>query len=351
MSQNLTKISVCIPAYNRPDLLISLLDSILGQKYTNYEIVICEDASPMRDQIRNIVDEYKIKWPEIFHYYENEKNLGYDGNIRNLITKSSGDYCFFMGNDDLMYPDALRTVALAISRHDNIGVVLRTYASFDERPENINQIFRYFENEAFFPAGPDTITTFYRRSVVISGLVINRDEALKYSTNIFDGTLLYQLYLVANILTEMNGVFSPKVLALYRNGGIPDFGNSETEKEKYVPNNQTPESSIHFMRGMLEIIKWTEKKRNIQIVKRVTTDIGNYCYPILSIQSKQPTAIFLKYSWHLGALGLWKNKMFYLYFLLLIVLGPGLVDRIIQFIKRYIGYTPVIGKIYRGELP
>ena len=348
MNQNSIKISVCIPAYNRPELLIPLLDSILDQKYTNYEIVICEDASPLREKIRDIVDMYKLKWPGLIQYYENESNLGYDGNIRNLITKASGDYCFFMGNDDLMYPDALATVALAIARYDDIGVVLRTYASFDEKPENINQIFRYFENEAFFPAGSDTITTFYRRSVVISGLVINRNEALKYSTNIFDGTLLYQLYLVANILTKMNGVFSPEILALYRNGGIPDFGNSEKEKGKYVPNIQTPDSSIHFMKGMLEIIKWTEKKRNIKIVKRVTTDIGNYCYPILSIQAKQPINIFIKYTYQFAKLGFWKNKMFYLYFLSLIVLGVDRIDKLVQFIKRRIGYTPVIGKVYRG---
>ena len=348
MSQNLIKISVCIPAYNRPELLIPLLDSVVNQKYTNYEIVICEDASPMREQIRDIIDEYKLKWPGIFHYYENESNLGYDGNIRNLIAKASGDYCFFMGNDDLMYPDSLAKVASAISRYDNIGAVLRTYASFDESPDNINQVFRYFENETFFSAGSDTITTFYRRSVVISGLVINRSEALKYSTDIFDGTLLYQLYLVANILTEMNGVFSPKILALYRNGGIPDFGNSEKEKEKYVPKVQTPDSSIHFMKGMLEILKWTEENRNIQIVKRITTDIGNYCYPILSIQAKQPFGVFLKYAYQFARLGFWKNKMFYLYFLSLVFLGVDRVDKIIQYIKRRIGHTPVIGNVYRG---
>ena len=70
MSKNLIKISVCIPAYNRSELLTPLLESILSQKYTNYEIVICEDASPMRDQIRKIIDDYKIKWPKLFHYYE-----------------------------------------------------------------------------------------------------------------------------------------------------------------------------------------------------------------------------------------------------------------------------------------
>ena len=342
------KISVCIPAYNRPELLPPLLESVLSQNYTDFEIVICEDYSPKRQEISEIAAAYGKKRPGVIFYHENEVNRGYDGNIRNLIERASGGYCLFMGNDDLMCPDALATVASAVARYDNIGVVLRTYASFDESPDNINQVFRYFQNETFFPAGPDTISTFYRRSVVISGMVVHRQEALKYSTQRFDGTLLYQLYLVANILTKMNGVFVPQILALYRNGGTPDFGNSEKEKGRFTPKVQTPESSLRFMKGMLEIARWTEETRNIQIYKPILTDIGNYCYPILSIQSKLPMAVFVKYAYRLAVMGFWKNGLFYLYFLSLLVLGPDRVDRIIQYIKRRIGHTPIIGKIYRG---
>ena len=344
------KISVCIPAYNRPELLPPLLESILLQNYMDFEIVVCEDNSPKRREISEIVAAFCKKHPGIIFYHENETNLGYDGNIRNLIEKASGHYCLFMGNDDLMYPDALTTVASAVDSHDAVGVVLRTYASFDETPDAINQVFRYFKNVTFFPAGSDTISTFYRRSVVISGMVVHRQEALKYSTQRFDGTLLYQLYLVANILTKMNGVFVPHILALYRNGGTPDFGNSEKEKGRFTPKVQTPESSLRFMQGMLEIAKWTEETRNIKIYKPILTDIGNYCYPILSIQSKQPVAVFVKYAYRLAAMGFWKNALFYLYFVSLFFLGSGLVDRIIQYIKRRIGHTPVIGNIYRGRV-
>jgi len=343
------KISVCIPAYNRASLLVPLLDSILNQSYGDYEIIICEDFSPQRKDIRQVVSQYNDKNPGLIYYYENEKNLGYDGNIRNLISKSTGDYCFFMGNDDLMYPDALLNVASAVSRHDNIGVVLRTYASFEGRPDNINQVFRYFKDERFFPAGVDTITTFYRRSVVISGLVVHRSEALKYSSDQFDGTLLYQLYLVANVLTGMGGVSIPEILALYRNGGIPDFGNSEKEKGGFVPNVQTPDSSLHFMKGMLDIAWQTEVNRGVAIYKAIMKDIGNYCYPILSIQAKQPFGVFVRYACRFALMGFWKNKMFYLYFFSLMLMGSARSDRVIQYIKLRLGYTPTIGDVYRGD--
>lgn len=343
------KLSVCIPAYNRSVVLPALLDSILSQDFQAFEIVICEDMSPEREDIRTVVSRYMAAYPGKIRYFENEENLGYDANLRNIIEKSTGEYCFFMGNDDLMYPSALKTVASALERYTNVGVILRTYASFDGTPDQINQVFRYFEKEKFFPAGSPTIATFYRRSVVIPGVVMHRGEALKFSTDRFDGTLLYQLYLVANILVDMNGVFLPEILALYRNGGIPDFGNSAKEQGKFVPEDQTPESSLHFIRGMLDIAAWVEKSRNTPIYHPIVRDIGNYSYPILSIQSCQSLPVFVKYAYGLARMGFWKSGMFFAYFFSLILLGPKRVDSSIGCIKRRIGHTPTIGSVYGGE--
>src|SRR4051794_24699150 len=103
------KLSVCIPAYNRSEVLADLLETIVSQDYADYEVVIVEDHSPERDEIRAIVQRHADRYPQI-HYFENKKNLGYDGNMREVILRASGDYCFFMGNDDLMAVGALRAV-------------------------------------------------------------------------------------------------------------------------------------------------------------------------------------------------------------------------------------------------
>lgn len=342
-------ISVCIPAYNRAHLLPALLESILTQDFGNFEVVINEDASPQRLAIRTVVEHFAAAYPDQIRYYENKRNLGYDANLRSLVERAHGEYCLFMGNDDLMCAGALRTVSDAVKRHTNVGVVVRSYASFDGEPENINQTFRYFPEERFFPAGSDTISTVYRRSVVIPGMVIHRDAAQRFATAKFDGTLLYQIYLVANILVEMNAVFLPQIIVLYRNGGVPDFGNAEVERGKFVPADRTPASSIQFMRGMLDIAAAVERERNVPIYRRIVADIGNYSYPILSIQARQPLGVFLKYCYDLARLGFWKNGMFYAYALALLVLGARGADWIIGFVKKKLGRTPVLGRVYRGK--
>jgi len=343
------KISICIPAYNRAEVLPDLLDTIFSQDFDNFEIVICEDKSPQRDEIAEVVSRYANIRPGIIHYFENSENLGYDGNLRNLIEKSRGEYCLFMGNDDLMCEGALRKIAHAVDRHPNIGVLLRSYAAFDESPSNIVQTFRYFDQELFFPAGAKTISTMYRRSVVISGMVIHRDAALRHATNKFDGTLLYQLYLVANILVDMNAVYLPDVIALYRNGGVPDFGNSISEQGKFQPKEQTPESSVHFMQGMIEIARYVEQVHQVSIFKPILRDIANYSYPILAIQAKRPLSVFFKYWWSLALLGLKHYPLFYLWFFLILILGTERVDCLIRWIKNRLGYTPSLGNVYQGE--
>lgn len=343
------KISVCIPAYNRAAVLPVLLDSILCQDFGDYEIVICEDRSPQRPAIAETVAAYAARHPARIRYFENERNLGYDGNLRRMVELGRGDYVLFMGNDDLMCPGALAKVAAAIDHHPSIGVVLRSYASFDDRPENINQEFRYFPQEQFFPAGADAIATVYRRSVVISGMVVHRASAARYATDRFDGFLLYQLHLVANILSEMNAVFLPDILVLYRNFGVPDFGNSEAERGKFVPKAHTPESSLHFMRGMLEIAAHAERTHHLAVYARILRDIGNYSYPVLAIQAGKPLPIFLGYYRALARMGFWRNKFFHFYFLSLVVLGPRRMAELIRWVKRRLGYTPAIGDVYRGR--
>ena len=336
-------LTVCIPAYNRASLLAPLLDSVLDQDFNDFDVLICEDGSPERPVIARIVNGFHQRHPGRILYEENATNLGYDGNIRQLVKSANGQYCVFMGNDDLMCAGALTAIAAAIQRQNGCGVVVRSYATFDINPEQFKQVYRYFPDEHVLPAGAQAIFTAYRRSVVIPGMVINRDAAIEIATDRFDGTLLYQLYLVGMILAKRSVVFVPQIIALRRDGTPPDFGNSASEQGKFVPHDQTPASSIHFMQGMLSIAKYVEEATELDVFEAIRSDIGNYSYPILSIQGKRPWLTFVKYGMSLAKLGLWRYPLFHLYFLTLLVIGPDRSDYIIKLIKQRLGHTPRFG--------
>ncbi len=342
-------ISVCIPAYNRAAFLPALLDSILYQDYDDFEIVIVEDCSPERQAIRCKTAAYQRDHGNRIRYAENLETLGYDGNLRRLIELAAGNFILFMGNDDLMAPGALSTIAAAVREHPNVGVVLRSYSSFVNDPCHPLQDFRYFSEDRLFPPGADTVVTFFRRSVFISGMVFKRSSAAAYATEKFDGTLLYQQHLVGQILKLESGVYINRILTYHRLGGIPDFGASAAEQGLFVPKEQTPNSSVQFMRGMLSIAFSLDQSTSDKIGLRILRDIGNYSYPILSIQADSSYGTFVPYLWKLMQLGFWRVPLFYFYAVGLLLLGRHNCDLLITHIKRHLGRAPLLGNVYSGD--
>ena len=341
--------SVCIPAYNRASLLPPLLDSILSQDSRDYEIIISENDSPERQGIRAVAEKYAAIKPGHIRYSENQKNLGYDGNLRRLIGLATGEYCLFMGNDDLMCPGALGIAASVLRRHPGVGIVVRSYADFIDTPDKIDQEYRYFPTERILKAGSNAVTTTFRRAVVLSGMIVHRASSLSLATDRFDGSLLYQLWLVGNIASHSDVVFVPHILVLRRKGVAPDFGHADVEQGRFVPREQTPESSLHFMRGMLRIAAAIEQQQQIEIYRKVVADLGTYSYPFLSIQANRPLGVFVRYWWRLAFMGFGRIPLFHAYALALAVLGAPRMDRLIDFIKRRIGHTPRLGDLFHGE--
>lgn len=343
MSNNRPFFSVCIPAYNRARFLPPLLDSIFQQDFLDFEVVICEDKSPERAQIKDIVDAYAQQYPKKIRLHENELNLGYDANIRNLVEKSTGKFCFFMGNDDLMCDGALQVVHTAVSKHQNIGMVLKSYAWFYDDPSKLDQTVRYFSEERVFEAGAEAVSVCYRRSGVISGFIIHRDAAADAGTDRFDGTLYYQMLMSASVLSSMRAVSVPQVLVLSRASEPPEFGNSEKEKGKFVPGEYTPEARLRMVRGAISIIRYVEEKTSIRIAERVQRDYANYFYPYIRDQLNIPIRDYIKLYRSFGNIGFYKYPMFHAYMIIGYVLKSKNFDAFTRFVRAKLGRSPQFG--------
>ena len=180
-------------------------------------------------------------------------------------------------------------------------------------------------------------------------MVFKRSSAAAYATHRFDGTLLYQQHLAGRILEHESGVYLHQILSYHRLGGVPDFGSSAAEKGLFVPKQQTTESSVHFMQGMLTIAASLDEQGGVKVARRILRDIGNYAYPILSIQAEHSLVIFSKYLWQLMKLGFWRVPLFYIYAVGLLVLGRKNCDNLIARIKKLLGRSPLIGGVYTGK--
>ena len=345
VSQNRKLFSVCIPAYNRARCLPELLDSIVTQSFEDFEIVVCEDLSPEREQIAAIVRAYQSRYPGLLRYFHNEQNLGYDANIRNLVQKASAEFCFFMGNDDIMCEGALENVAGVIRRHPDVGVVLRGYGIFSESPNKVNQEIRWFKEEKEFSPGFRAIRFAFRRSGVIAGYVVHRDSANDAATDKFDGTLYYQMHLTANVLVDRTAVCTPKILVLCRNG-TPEFGSAAKEKGKYTPGQYTPQARLNMIEGALSIIRNLKETQRIDVVEDVIHDYANYFYPYIKDQLHLPLRDYLALYRGYGRMGFARYPLFHIYFLLGYALGEERFDALTTAIRKRLGRSPRLGTIY-----
>jgi len=343
MTTERRKFSVCIPAYNRARHLCALLDSVFCQDFQDFEVLICEDDSPERAQIAAIVATYSARYPNAIKYFQNDQNLGYDANIRNLVERADGQFCFFMGNDDLMSPGALAHVAGIIERHPAAGFVLKSYAWFDSTPQQINQEVRYFNEERVFGAGNEAVTVCFRRSGVISGYIVDRDSANAAATNRFDGTLYYQLHLTASVLVHRDAVFTPQTLVLCRNGEPPDFGISPREVGKFIPGRYTPEARLRMVEGALSIIRYHDQTARRQLTQEVMHDYANYFYPYIKDQLSLSQSRFLDLYLRFARLGFYRYPIFHLYCVAAYLLGEKRFDAMTRRVREYLGRSPQFG--------
>ncbi len=88
------RVSFGLPVYNGEDTIRRCLDSILGQDYNDYEVVICDNAST--DGTRAILDEYRAEDPRI-RIFLNEENIGQIENVNRVFQLSLGEYFRWIG--------------------------------------------------------------------------------------------------------------------------------------------------------------------------------------------------------------------------------------------------------------
>jgi len=128
------KYSIAIPAF-KAKFIKECIDSILGQSYENWELIIVNDASP--EDIDSIVSKYDDKR---ISYYKNEFNCGSVNVVDNwnkCLSYSSGDYLILMGDDDFLSQNCLLEYNKLIEKYPNLSVYHGRTTIVDENSDFI----------------------------------------------------------------------------------------------------------------------------------------------------------------------------------------------------------------------
>jgi len=102
------KHSIIMICYNHEQYIRTALDSVLCEQIKPYEIIIGDDFST--DQTREIIEEYRIKYPKIIKPILNERNLGIFANVNNVIFRATGNIISLLSGDDWYKPKLLENM-------------------------------------------------------------------------------------------------------------------------------------------------------------------------------------------------------------------------------------------------
>ncbi len=166
----------------------------------------------------------------------------------------------------------------------------------------------------------------------------------KLSTDKFDGTLLYQLHLVGNLLMARPRYYVSRITAIRRVGGEHYFGSSVSERGRFVPRRLAPEHSLNFVRGLFEIAQGLESAHGPEVGRMIRSDIARILIPASCHPgADQHESLFQALRFGIGPARLGKYLSFCMYRVSLSVAGFRICDAFIDALKRLLGSTPVMG--------
>jgi len=105
-------VSVIIPCYNNGKYIEECVRSVLNQSYTNFEIIIINDAST--DDSAEKIKKLQEENPQKIQVITNKKNLERSVSRNKGMAKSKGEFICILDGDDRWYPSKLATQVRAM---------------------------------------------------------------------------------------------------------------------------------------------------------------------------------------------------------------------------------------------
>lgn len=244
-------LTIAITSYNRPRELVRCLKSVDSSRVDLFEVIISEDKSPKRDEIKHCISEIKNEVPYTIIDNYNINNLGYDRNLKQLINLSNSKYILFISDDDCLVKGALDVLLDDLSNIET-GIY---YSPFYNR--EFNNFGRYYKSSLKISNGKSYLKKHIYDSILFSGLCFNTELVKKLDAEPFLNKNYFQVFLFMYALNFSNGYYSNNFLIDCIGDGENGYGSSDSaEKNELLVNRKSYLSNLQFHTGLIWVIKY-----------------------------------------------------------------------------------------------
>jgi glycosyltransferase involved in cell wall biosynthesis len=175
-------ITICIPTYRRPSLLLHCLHSCMIQDYRPLEIDV-SDNSPTNDT-RDLIGSLVIPEGITLRYWRNSPSLGPIGNHQKLFAAARGSRIIWMNDDDVLLPGAVRAMADAFHLAPDVIVSYGIEQIIDLSGENSPEITsrwnaEYYQFPEYSGLRRDLLVRAFWQQIPHVGFMVLTDAARK----------------------------------------------------------------------------------------------------------------------------------------------------------------------------
>ena len=131
------KVSIILANYNEEKYIAEAIESVINQTYTNWELIIIDDASTDRSQ--DIINSYKDSRIKT-RFCKKNNHVAYASNLG--IDMAIGEYIAKIDSDDVWEAKKLEKQVLFMEEHTEYGVCFSKVNIIDEDSREANTKFR-----------------------------------------------------------------------------------------------------------------------------------------------------------------------------------------------------------------
>lgn len=256
------RISVIIPTYNRADMVVKCVGSVLDTEWENLEVIVVDDCST--DTTQEAIAE-AFGGDRRVVCIKNERNSLSAYSRNHGASVATGDYLFFLDDDNIVHKNILMELMVSFERHPDAGLIAPITGNFSRGRLRVWTIGSYFNPwtsmgmdvrplpEFVEDLSPDILdypTKYSPNAFMVSRAAFNAtggfDEVMRMQFDESDfGYRVceagYLAFIAARAVTEHHGYQDPDTTPVLRGMGI-----GRPERAFALGRNRTIFARRHF---------------------------------------------------------------------------------------------------------
>jgi len=264
------KVSIIMPVYNSEKYLEETINSVLGQSYSNFELIIVDDGST--DNSLNISREF-AKEDKRVTVIALKENQGFAVARNEGLKRARGEFITGMDSDDIMLPNAVKVRVEFLNSHPEVDLVFGKIHKVIDREGNPIENALFEEIQQFY--GRNKEYNFYGKVKKLELGIPNADVTSILRRNLLFQTGYYEESLLVGAdkdfffraFRRSNPTYVPEPVILYRlhDSNLSGMVDKETGEWVGKPEN------VARIRYLEELLR--DYRREIEEPKKVCREI------------------------------------------------------------------------------